>query len=110
MKLMALSPQQLWSLHPWQWASNRWNRGCKESLGLDRLPQDFYLHVGTYNVRTLSSDDKLLEMELSRIKWTTIGLSEFQLKKLDCSKASGEDNITGGVLQDVGEAVVNLLT
>ena len=32
------------------------------------------------------------------------------IKKLDCSKAPDEDNITGGVLQDGGEAVVNLLT
>ena len=38
-KLMALSPQLLQS--SWQWALNRWNRGYKESLGLDRLPQDF---------------------------------------------------------------------
>ena len=35
---------------------------------------------------------------------------EALIKKLDCSKAPGEDNITGGVLQDGGEAVVNLLT
>ena len=37
-KLVALSPQQLQSSCPWHWGSNR---GCKESLGLDRLPQDF---------------------------------------------------------------------
>ena len=35
---------------------------------------------------------------------------EASIKKLDCSKAPGEDNITGGVLQDGREAVVNLLT
>ena len=35
---------------------------------------------------------------------------EAWIKKLDHSKAPGEDNITGGVLQDSGEAVVNLLT
>ena len=35
---------------------------------------------------------------------------EASIKKLDHSKAPGEDNITGGVLQDGGEAVVNLLT
>ena len=35
---------------------------------------------------------------------------EASIKKLDCSKAPGEDNITGGVLQDSGEAIVNLLT
>ena len=46
----------------------------------------FYLYVGTYNVRTLSGDDKLwdLEMELSKIKWTIIGLSKVQLKSKDC--------------------------
>ena len=32
------------------------------------------------------------------------------VKKLDHSKAPGKDNITGDVLQDVGEAIVNLLT
>ena len=35
---------------------------------------------------------------------------EALIKKLDHSKAPGEDHITGGVLQDGGEAVVNLLT
>ena len=35
---------------------------------------------------------------------------EASIKKLDHSKAPGEDNITGGVLQDGGEAIVNLLT
>ena len=32
------------------------------------------------------------------------------IKKLDCSMAPGEDNITGSVLQNSGEAIVNLLT
>ena len=32
------------------------------------------------------------------------------IKNLDCSKAPAEDNITGGILQDGGEAIVNLLT
>ena len=32
------------------------------------------------------------------------------IKKLDHSKAPGEDNITGGVLQDSRETIVNLLT
>ena len=46
----------------------------------------FDLYVGTYNVRTWSSDDKLLyvEMELSKIKWTIIGLSEVWLKSKGC--------------------------
>ena len=35
---------------------------------------------------------------------------EALIKKLDCSKAPGEDNITGSVPQDGGEAIVNLLT
>ena len=35
---------------------------------------------------------------------------EASIKKLDCIKGPGEDNIKGGVLQDGGEAVVNLLT
>ena len=35
---------------------------------------------------------------------------EALIKKLDHSKASGNDNITGGVLQDGGEPIVNLLT
>ena len=35
---------------------------------------------------------------------------EVLIKKLDHSKAPGEDNITGGVVQDGREAVVNLLT
>ena len=35
---------------------------------------------------------------------------EASIKKLGCSKAPGEDNITGGVLQDSKEAIVNLLT
>ena len=35
---------------------------------------------------------------------------ETLIKKLDHSKAPGEDNITGGVLQDGGEAIVNHLT
>ena len=34
---------------------------------------------------------------------------EASIKKLGCSKAPGEDNITDGVLQDGGEAIVNLL-
>ena len=43
----------------------------------------FDLYVGTYNVRTLSSDDKILdlEVELSRIKWTITGLSEVLVEK-----------------------------
>ena len=41
MKLMALIPQQLWSSCPWQQVSNIWNRGCEESLGSARMPQDF---------------------------------------------------------------------
>ena len=36
--------------------------------------------------------------------------SEALIKKLDFSKAPGEENITGGVLQDGVEAIVNLLT
>ena len=46
----------------------------------------FDLYVGIYNVRTLSSDDKLwdLEMELSKMKWTIIGLSEVWLKRKGC--------------------------
>ena len=35
---------------------------------------------------------------------------EALIKKLDCSKAPGKDNIADGVLQDGREAVVNLLT
>ena len=35
---------------------------------------------------------------------------EASIKKLDHSKAPGEGNITGDVLQDGGEALVNLLT
>ena len=35
---------------------------------------------------------------------------EALIKELDHSKAPGEDNITGGVLQDGREAIVNLLT
>ena len=35
---------------------------------------------------------------------------EASIKKLDHSKALGEDNIAGGVLQDGEEAIVNLLT
>ena len=35
---------------------------------------------------------------------------EALIKKLDNSKAPGKGNITGGVLQDGGEAIVNLLT
>ena len=35
---------------------------------------------------------------------------EASIQKLDCSKAPDEDNIIGSVLQDGGEAVVNLLT
>ena len=36
--------------------------------------------------------------------------AEALIKKLDHSKAPDEDNITGGVLQDGGEAIANLLT
>ena len=35
---------------------------------------------------------------------------EASIKKLDCSKAPGEDNITGDVLQDGGKAIIDLLT
>ena len=35
---------------------------------------------------------------------------EAWIKKLDCSKAPGEDNITGGILQDGTESIVNFLT
>ena len=35
---------------------------------------------------------------------------EASIKKLDHSKAPGEDNIIGGVLQDGREAIVNLIT
>ena len=35
---------------------------------------------------------------------------EALIKKLDHNKAPGEDKITGGVLQDGGEAIFNLLT
>ena len=35
---------------------------------------------------------------------------EALIKKLDHTKAPGEDNITGGILQDGGEAIVNLCT
>ena len=35
---------------------------------------------------------------------------EALIKKLDYSKAPSEDKITGGVLQDSGEASVNLFT
>ena len=35
---------------------------------------------------------------------------EAAIKKLGHSKVPGEDNITGGVPQEGGEAVVNLLT
>ena len=35
---------------------------------------------------------------------------EASIKKLGHSKAPGADNITGSVLQDGGEAIVNLLT
>ena len=35
---------------------------------------------------------------------------EALIKKLDCSKDAGEDNITGGVLQNGREVVVHLLT
>ena len=42
----------------------------------------FVPYIGAYNVRTLSSDDKLLDLEaeLSWINWTIIGLSEVWLK------------------------------
>ena len=42
----------------------------------------FDLYIGTYNVRTLSSDDKLLDLEaeLSWINWTIIGLNKVWLK------------------------------
>ena len=35
---------------------------------------------------------------------------ETLIKKLDHSNTPGEDNITGGVLQHGGEAILNLLT
>ena len=35
---------------------------------------------------------------------------EASIEKMDHSKALGEDNITGDVLQDSWEAVVNILT
>ena len=34
---------------------------------------------------------------------------EALMKKLDHSKAPGEENITGVILQDCGEAIVNVL-
>ena len=35
---------------------------------------------------------------------------EALIKKLDHSRVPGEENITGGVLQDGGKAIVNVLT
>ena len=60
--------------------------GAKNFWAWTGFHRIFYLYVGTYNVRTLSSDDKLLdqEMELSKIKWTIMGLSEVWLKSKGC--------------------------
>ena len=46
----------------------------------------FDLYIGTYNIRALSSDDKLLDLEVehSQINWTITGLSEIQLKSKGC--------------------------
>lgn len=40
------------------------------------------LHIATYNVRTLSTESKLLELEeeLDHIKWDILGLSEIRTK------------------------------
>ena len=86
MKLMALSHQHLWSSCPWQQVSNRWNRVAKNLWAWPGCHRNFYLYVGTYNIRTVSSDEKLfdLEAELSWINWTIIGLSEVWLKSKGC--------------------------
>ena len=45
-------------------------------VGSDRLPLG--LEHSTYNARSLSSDDRMIELEeeISRIKWNIIGISE----------------------------------
>ena len=46
----------------------------------------FDLYIGIYNIRTLSSDNKLLDLEaeLSQINWIIIGPSEVWLKRKGC--------------------------
>ena len=60
--------------------------GAKDLWSWTGCHRIFDLYVGTYNVRTLSSDDKLwdLEMELSKTKWTITSLSEVWLESKGC--------------------------
>jgi hypothetical protein len=46
------------------------------------------LHIATYNARTLSSREKMLEMEmeLEKIKWDVVGVSEVRKPGEECVK------------------------
>ena len=46
------------------------------------------LHIATYNARTLSSSEKMLEMEmaLDKIKWDVVGVSEVRKPGEECLK------------------------
>ena len=62
-----------------------WTDGTQDAKNLWTQPgchRISVLYVGTYNIRTLSRDDKLLdlEVELTWVHWTIIGLNEVQLK------------------------------
>ena len=60
-KHMALSPQQVQSLCPQQRVSNRWNRvGAKNLWAQPGCHRIFDLYTDTYNIKTLSSDDKII--------------------------------------------------
>ncbi|XP_072397221.1 uncharacterized protein [Diabrotica undecimpunctata] len=64
------------------------------------------MHIASYNVKTMSSESKLLEMEeeLKSIKWDVMGLSEvrrrgeeqYTLKSGHLFHFKGEDNSSNG--------------
>lgn len=81
------------------------SEGGKNSLTTSKIAKTNHhrkqpLYIATYNARTLSTDDKLIELEeeLKNIKWDVIGLSEV--------RRIGENQLTlnsGNVLFYVGE-------
>src|SRR5271167_45439 len=65
-----------------------------------RLEQKGVLHIGTYNVRSLLGEDRLLELEeeLKQVKWSIIGLAETRRHGESITKL-----VSGNVLYTIGQ-------
>ena len=59
--------------------------GAKNLQAPTSCPPKQTLFIGTFNVRTLSTEDRILELEeaLKQLKWDILGLSETRLIKED---------------------------